>query len=65
MKRTFIAIPVTPSPQLKELFRDARYRLSGSGIKWVDPESLHLTLKFLGDTDEMKIVLISLSHLKH
>jgi 2'-5' RNA ligase len=55
MKRTFVAIPVTPSPELLELFRRARGLLTGSGMKWVDPESLHLTLKFLGNTDERKI----------
>lgn len=55
MKRTFIAIPVSPSPELLGLFEKARRQLTGSGIKWVDPESLHLTLKFLGDTEERMI----------
>jgi RNA 2',3'-cyclic 3'-phosphodiesterase len=46
--RTFIAVPV-PAPQpLRKLI--AQLAALGRAIKPVDPDQLHVTLKFLGDT---------------
>lgn len=48
--RTFIAIPV-PSEGIRVL-EDAVQRLHsaiGRSVRWVRPEGIHLTLKFLGD----------------
>ncbi|OGB67575.1 MAG: 2'-5' RNA ligase [Caldithrix sp. RBG_13_44_9] len=47
--RTFIAIPLPPSVtgELKKLL--AQMKSFSKGIKWVNPESIHLTLKFLGN----------------
>ena len=48
--RSFIAIPV-PSPGIQAL-EEAAKRLEsdiGRSVRWVRPESIHLTLKFMGD----------------
>lgn len=52
--RTFIAI------ELPEEIKDALAQLqedlkkSGADVKWVEPKNIHLTLKFLGEIDEIK-----------
>lgn len=48
--RTFVAVKVEPSAVLPETMKDLKQKLAGEPIKWVDPNHLHLTLKFLGDT---------------
>ena len=47
--RTFIAIEVTATPELKNLVQ--RLPTVSSQLRVVSPEQLHITLKFLGDTD--------------
>ncbi len=59
--RTFIAI------ELDETVRDGLARVQAKfkrqapdgGVKWVNPEAIHLTLKFLGDTPVTKISKVS------
>lgn len=48
--RAFIAVDVGPLPALLELAD--RLRATKADIKLVEPENIHVTLKFLGDTDE-------------
>lgn len=48
--RGFIAADIEPEDRLKEVL--AELRRSGADLKVVRPELLHVTLKFLGDTDE-------------
>ncbi len=55
MKRTFIAARIHPEENMKEVYYNFREDLSREKIKWVDPESLHITLCFLGDTNEDQI----------
>lgn len=52
MIRTFIALPIPDN--LTESLRSAisQLRSINSGVKWVRPESIHLTLKFLGNIEE-------------
>jgi 2'-5' RNA ligase len=50
--RAFIAVPL-PDALLRELARLQRRlgdRVPQRSVRWVRPESVHLTLKFLGDT---------------
>ncbi|MBN2781030.1 MAG: RNA 2',3'-cyclic phosphodiesterase, partial [Candidatus Marinimicrobia bacterium] len=51
-KRTFIGIPLPG--EIKEQLRVVQEVLEpvSDGVKWVDPDLLHITLKFLGETPE-------------
>jgi 2'-5' RNA ligase len=58
--RAFIAIDIPPavreslgqvSEQIKELLPD-------TPVRWVDPEKIHLTLKFLGDVSSQNLEMI-------
>ncbi len=53
--RLFIAIPL--GPDLKEAISKIQSLLKrrNEGVKWVNPEGLHLTLKFLGNTPQEKV----------
>ena len=59
--RTFIAVPL-PEP-VKAHLKQAQDRLQaavgGSGVRWVAPEGLHLTLKFLGQTQAHEVPAIT------
>lgn len=59
MIRTFIALPIPDD--IKERLADAITQLKGKnhGVRWVRPEGMHLTLKFLGDTPEDLVSRIS------
>jgi 2'-5' RNA ligase len=53
--RTFIAIPLNPEIR-SEAGKLARKLLPLSrGIKWVKPQSMHLTLKFLGNITQEEV----------
>jgi 2'-5' RNA ligase len=57
--RLFIAVSL--SQELKEelaILQSRLKRLSLSWVKWVDPERIHITLKFIGDTPADKIETI-------
>jgi 2'-5' RNA ligase len=51
--RGFIAIDIESFPKLLEFEREIKK--SGANVKLVEPKNIHLTLKFLGDTDESLI----------
>ena len=56
--RLFIALPL-PEPVEKELGRLITLcRNKGGHVKWVASENIHLTARFLGDTDESTIPYI-------
>ena len=59
MKRTFIAIDIPASVKLKKLLELLRADFREDKIRWVDPEILHITLSFLGDTSEQQVNYIS------
>jgi 2'-5' RNA ligase len=52
MMRLFIALPL-PKPAEEELGRIITLlEQKGGRVKWVDPKNIHLTARFLGDTEE-------------
>ena len=56
--RTFIAIELTREIQDVLKTTQEALRKSGGDVKWVKPENIHLTLKFLGELTENKIDLV-------
>jgi 2'-5' RNA ligase len=58
MKRLFAAIKIHPSASYIRLFNEISSSLYHERIKWVEPENMHLTLKFFGETDEIQIPVI-------
>lgn len=63
--RSFIAVPLPPD-LLKEARKIAdRLGAISKGVKWVKPESMHLTLKFLGNLpkDEIEKVFSGMDQL--
>jgi 2'-5' RNA ligase len=61
MKRLFAAIKIHPSARYINVFNAISSSLRHEHIKWVEPENMHLTLKFFGETDEAQIPAISLA----
>lgn len=61
--RTFIAveIPETATDRIAQLVN--RLKTTGTDIKWVEPENIHVTLKFLGNigTDQPAVIRDGLS----
>jgi 2'-5' RNA ligase len=49
--RLFIAVEVAPEVKAELAAAQGRLRRGGAPVKWVTPESMHLTLHFLGETD--------------
>jgi 2'-5' RNA ligase len=56
--RVFIAVDVGESIRKKAAAMQDKLAGSASGVKWVDPASMHLTLLFLGDVEELEVVSI-------
>lgn len=55
--RAFIAVPLPDSllEQLTALQRQLKKQVPERSVRWVRPEGIHLTLKFLGDTPTGKL----------
>ncbi len=53
--RAFVAVPVPG--EIKDAVREVghAWKRELEGIRWVDPDNLHLTLKFLGQTPIEKV----------
>src|SRR5262245_41208000 len=56
--RTFIAIDVSPAVHRQLVSLQDEFRAVDDDVKWVEPENLHLTLKFLGDVDETDLYAV-------
>lgn len=57
--RAFIAI--TLPKEIKDYLNKLQKQLktSGADVKWVEPENIHLTLRFLGEIDDSMLVKIN------
>jgi 2'-5' RNA ligase len=53
--RTFIAIEIPSEIKSALAALQTELRRAGADVSWTKPESIHLTLKFLGEVDEGRI----------
>jgi len=58
-RRTFIAIPVSIPPELAVARNKLRDRINSEPIRWIPDQSMHITLRFIGDTENRLIDKIS------
>jgi 2'-5' RNA ligase len=56
--RTFIGIAVAERVREQLVALQKRLRAAADEVKWVEPENLHLTLKFLGEVDEQDLYAV-------
>jgi 2'-5' RNA ligase len=59
MKRIFIAVKIEPQESLLQMLSSFKSMSGGDIIKWTDPYNIHITLAFLGDTEDTRIGNIS------
>ncbi len=59
--RLFIAIELSPEVKqgIGRLQDDLKRRLPPKAVRWTNPEGIHLTLKFLGDTSADKVQAVA------
>ena len=55
MIRLFIPFPIPANLRDRLATTIGELKSSGRNVKWVDPNSLHLTAHFLGDTDPKQV----------
>jgi 2'-5' RNA ligase len=55
LTRTFIAVEAAPEIRSRVADLVNRLRVADATVKWVEPENLHWTLKFLGDVSDEDI----------
>jgi 2'-5' RNA ligase len=58
MKRIFIAIKIEPEEKLMKMISSYKSALSRDNIKWINPDNIHITIVFLGDTEDTLIASI-------
>ncbi|HPE77007.1 MAG TPA: RNA 2',3'-cyclic phosphodiesterase [Draconibacterium sp.] len=56
--RTFIAIKIKAEKKLLDLIGDFKKSFAGEEIRWVNIDNLHITLRFLGETSQIRAVEI-------
>jgi 2'-5' RNA ligase len=59
MKRVFIAVKADPEGELQRMISTLKSVLTAENIRWIDPQNIHITLAFLGDTGEEKIKILA------
>jgi 2'-5' RNA ligase len=59
MKRLFLAVKINPFERFLETYYTLKRSLKNDEIKWVEPEIIHLTLKFFGETEDERITHIN------
>ncbi len=56
--RLFIAIEIPPDVRAGLAVLLQKFRAIAPQAKWVRPENIHITLKFLGETDSSKLAVV-------
>jgi 2'-5' RNA ligase len=56
--RLFVAIDLKPEIKEKIAKIIEKLKITNADVKWVEPENLHITLKFLGEVDDNRIAEI-------
>lgn len=66
MKRLFAAIKIEPTGAFSDIYENLRQILGFHIIKWVDPDNLHITLKFFGEipVEEIPAITTALNEAK-
>jgi len=59
MKRIFIAIKVKAGINFSNIIKSLKSGLQTENIKWTNPDNIHITMVFIGETAEQKINIIS------
>ena len=57
--RLFVAIKLSNTPEFEKILKYLQRNLSEDQMKWVNPDNLHLTLKFFGNIPKSKIPSIN------
>jgi 2'-5' RNA ligase len=55
MKRIFIAVRTEPGAVFQKMYSSLRSLLGNEKIAWINMDKIHLTIVFLGDTEEERI----------
>ena len=58
MKRIFFAVKIEAGKILTEIVQTFKLSLNDEKVKWTVPDNYHITLVFLGDTEEGKIKIL-------
>jgi RNA 2',3'-cyclic 3'-phosphodiesterase len=58
MKRVFIAIKINPGKDLADFIASLKSDMTDERISWTEKENIHITLAFLGDTEELMIAKV-------
>ena len=53
--RTFIAIEIPETVKVELAKLQAKLRRTGAEVGWANPDTIHLTLRFLGETEERQL----------
>ena len=53
--RTFIAVEISPEIRANAIALQESLAKTGANVKWVEPESMHVTLLFLGEVDDREL----------
>lgn len=59
--RCFVAMELPLEVQAELAQTVARLKSTGADVKWVEPENVHLTLKFLGEVPHPKVLQLGIS----
>lgn len=59
MKRIFIAVKIDPGENLLNMISSLKAGFKDEKIKWTETENFHLTIAFLGNTEESRIKAIN------